>query len=54
MQIYDPISDTWTRGPPPTHKAGAACATAVGNVIYYCGGLKDGNQDSGPVVATCA
>ncbi|EFJ47818.1 hypothetical protein VOLCADRAFT_91399 [Volvox carteri f. nagariensis] len=54
MQIYNPLTSSWSYGPNPEHKAGAACATVLRGSIYYCGGLRDGNQKSGPVVPTCA
>ncbi|GLC67624.1 hypothetical protein PLESTF_000584100 [Pleodorina starrii] len=54
MQIYDPISNSWTVGPKPLFKSGAAAAAAIGDTIYYCGGIDNGNDVSGAPIAKCA
>lgn len=55
MQIYDPLTDTWTVGPKPLFKSGAAAAVAIDDTIYYCGGVKGGIEKPGtPPIKTCA
>lgn len=53
-QIYNPITNTWTRGPEPLVKSGAGMATILNDTVYYCGGLRNGNEVLGPVIADCA
>ncbi|EFJ47820.1 hypothetical protein VOLCADRAFT_91401 [Volvox carteri f. nagariensis] len=54
MQIYDPVEDKWAVGPKPPFKTGAAVAEAIGDTIYYCGGLDEGNERSGKPIDKCA
>ncbi|GLC67626.1 hypothetical protein PLESTF_000584300 [Pleodorina starrii] len=54
MQIYEPIKNTWTVGPPPLVQSGAASATVINNTIYHCGGVDKGNTINGLPITTCA
>jgi hypothetical protein len=54
MQIYDPVTDSWTAGPKPPFKSGAAGAAVIGDVIYYCGGILNADQTAGKPLNTCA
>ncbi|PNW77675.1 hypothetical protein CHLRE_10g446750v5 [Chlamydomonas reinhardtii] len=54
LQIYDPLTDTWTLGAPPPVNSGAAASAVIGRSIYYCGGVSNGNQQNGPPTRACA
>ncbi|EFJ47821.1 hypothetical protein VOLCADRAFT_104910 [Volvox carteri f. nagariensis] len=54
MQIYNPVQDKWAVGPKPPFKTSAAVAVAVGDTIYYCGGVDGGNSRSGKPINKCA
>lgn len=47
MQVYDILTNNWTLGPQPPYGSGAGCAAVLGDVIYYCGGLTNGDMGRG-------
>lgn len=40
-QIYNPVLNMWTAGPPPPVITASGNAAAIGRAIYYCGGLRN-------------
>ncbi|GLC59024.1 hypothetical protein PLESTB_001434100 [Pleodorina starrii] len=45
IQIYDPVTDTWSQGAklPVDYRGAAGAAVVIGDIIYYCGGVERGD-----------
>lgn len=51
MQIYDPVTDTWSLGAEIPFNAGSPSTALINNMVYVCGGIDEDIKDT---VDTCA